>query len=48
MCIEKLLRGNAQLSGPGTSLAFPCIQSECLTQARMGSSGVRGFQMTGT
>ena len=36
--------------GPGTSLAFTCIKSECPTQARMGGGGVWGgvweFQMT--
>ena len=38
--------------GPGTSLAFTCIKTECPTQARMGGGGgggevVREFQMTG-
>ena len=28
--------------GPGTSLAFTCIKSECPTQARIGGGGVGG------
>ena len=29
--------------GPGTSLAFTCIKSECPTQARMGGGGCKNI-----